>query len=84
MFCFFVFFLTDDCVEKWQDANSGYKHYTKYNNRADCEANDGEWLPLHNFLERTSIPTEALCIAENAKAANVANNITYIWARPLV
>ena len=72
-----------ECVEKWQGSNTRYRHYSKHNNRGDCEAEDGQWLEFSNYLERTTIATEALCNAENAKPTNQENNIRYIWARPM-
>jgi len=75
---------TGECVEKWANSNR-YKHYSRHNNKQDCEnANpEGLWLEFSNYLERTTIATEALCKAENDNVNNQANNIRYIWARPM-
>ena len=39
-----------ECVERWGDGSR--KHYSRWNNEAQCTANGGQWLALSNYLER--------------------------------
>lgn len=41
-----------ECVEYYDNNNNQRKHASRYNNEADCTANDGEWLPFTNYLEK--------------------------------
>ena len=37
-------------MEKYGNGNR--KHWSRYNNEADCTANGGEWLEFTNYLEK--------------------------------
>ncbi|XP_072175305.1 protein DD3-3-like [Diadema setosum] len=64
-----------ECVEFY--GNGQRKHASRYNNEADCTANDGQWLAFTNYLEKApQFNTEAQCNAATG------NGITYKWGRP--
>ncbi|XP_054752094.1 protein DD3-3-like [Lytechinus pictus] len=66
-----------ECVEYYTN-NGQRKHASRYNNEADCTANDGEWLPFVNYLEKApgNLNTEQACNAASG------NGVTYVWGRP--
>ncbi len=39
-----------ECVEEYNNGNR--KHWSRYNNEADCTDNGGEWLMFTNYLEK--------------------------------
>ena len=65
-----------ECVEKYPGTNT-YRHWSKYNNKKDCDAAKGEWLEFSNYLEKAKkYKSEKACIAASS------NKINMIWARP--
>ena len=71
-----IHLLSDECIEK--DARNQYKLSSKYNNKKDCEANNGQWLDFYNFLEKApQFKTEAACLAASKKG------VKYLWGRSL-
>ena len=69
-------FLSDECIEK--DRTGQYKLASKYNNKKECLANNGQWLEFYNYLEKaTHLKTEATCLAASK------NGVKYIWGRTL-
>ena len=40
------------CVEFWPSGNR--KSWSQYNNKAECEENDGKWILFHNYLEKAN------------------------------
>ncbi|XP_057297187.1 protein DD3-3-like [Hydractinia symbiolongicarpus] len=72
-----------ECVENWPNTNIP-KHYSKYNNKADCENNKGVWKEFHSFLEKAkAYETKTKCEAQNQKATNQAQKVAYVWALPI-
>ncbi|XP_071960524.1 protein DD3-3-like [Antedon mediterranea] len=68
-----------ECVEFYNNARTQRKHWSRYNNQADCEANDGDWLPFTAYLETApTYTTESQCNAAN----NRNDGATYVWGRP--
>ncbi|XP_033116542.1 protein DD3-3-like [Anneissia japonica] len=66
-----------ECVEYY--GNGQRKHWSRYNNQADCEANNGEWLAFTGYLETAQeFGTESACNAAN----NNQDSVKYIWGRP--
>jgi len=57
-----------ECLEYWykkinrKETELVRKPFSKYNNKGDCIAGEGEWTALYNFLEkRTEATTEESC-----------------------
>ena len=48
-----------------------WRHASKYNNKAECEANGGKWINFHNFLEILPDKTKDEC-----------KGTSLIWAIP--
>lgn len=70
-------------MENWPNTNTP-KHYSKYNNKADCEDNKGVWKEFHSFLEKAkAYKTKTNCEAQNQKATNQAQKVAYVWALPI-
>ncbi len=40
------------CIEVYNDGTQ--KHWSKWNNQQDCQANNGKWIELHNYLEKAT------------------------------
>ena len=40
------------CVEYWPSGNR--KHYSKWNNEAECTENNGDWILFSNYLEKAT------------------------------
>lgn len=67
-----------ECVEKF--TNGPTKHYSKYNNQAECVTNGGQWLEFTQNLEvMPNINNEAQC---NALKADFPKS-NFKWARPI-
>ncbi|XP_072025685.1 LOW QUALITY PROTEIN: protein DD3-3-like [Amphiura filiformis] len=66
-----------ECVEKYGNGNR--KHWSRYNNEADCKANGGEWLAFTNYLEKHP---NADNLDENQCKQQSGNGNTYIWGIP--
>ena len=59
------------CVEFY--ANKVQKHWSRWNNKGDCETNNGTWAELYNYLEKaTQFKDQATCEA----------NANFKWAVP--
>ena len=58
-------FTAGECLELYkktrQNKETRWRHDSKHNNKADCEANDGKWVNFHNFLEILPNKTEDGC-----------------------
>jgi hypothetical protein len=68
-----------ECVENWPKTTKK-KHYSRYNNKIECEAKNGVWTEFHNYLEKaTKFTTQQTCLAANTNAENKANKIAYKW-----
>lgn len=63
------------CVESYNGGSR--KHASKWNNQQQCEENGGQWVALHNYLEKAPAYTsESQCTRQSA------GGYTYIWAVP--
>ncbi|XP_028403203.1 protein DD3-3-like [Dendronephthya gigantea] len=66
----------EECMEPYNkkkaynEKTNKWRHASQYNNKADCEANNGIWVTFHNYLEETDL-SEAQCTGEK-----------YIWGIP--
>ena len=56
---------------KKRNSETRWRHASKYNNKADCEANEGKWINFHNYLEILPDKTKDECKGESV-----------IWAIP--
>lgn len=74
---FEIFSLTDECIQKWSVPATKDRHYSKHNNKEDCENDNGRWLELHSFLEKASASTEAAC-----DALSTSTGVPHKWAIP--
>ncbi|XP_067684974.1 protein DD3-3-like [Haliotis asinina] len=64
-----------ECVEMYPDNTR--RHFSRWNNQAECVANGGQWVELHNYLEKApQFTSESAC--RNARSAG----LTYVWAVP--
>ncbi|PIK57203.1 hypothetical protein BSL78_05902 [Apostichopus japonicus] len=67
-----------ECVEYFDNAGNPPRAYSRWNNQADCEENDGDWMEFYNFLEKAdALTTQAACENENG-----VDGVRYIWGRP--
>ena len=41
-----------ECVEYWDTAKTQRKHYSRWNNAAQCTENGGLWQNFYNYLEK--------------------------------
>ena len=72
----YLFYL-GECLEFYTVANNGFRHDSIYNNKIDCEKNDGIWVAFSNYLELSPQQnTESAC-----KSASTDSN-RLIWALP--
>lgn len=40
-----------ECVQNYPNVNRK-RHFSRYNNPAECAENDGEWVDFYNFIEK--------------------------------
>ena len=48
-----------ECVEYWDTAKTQRKHYSRWNNAAQCTAKGGLWQNFYNYLEKA--PSKQMC-----------------------
>lgn len=61
-----------ECVEFWPSGNR--KHWSRYNNKAECEENSGKWVLFHNYLEKAKTYTnKEYCLSSSSR---------HMWAVP--
>ncbi|XP_041348276.1 protein DD3-3-like [Gigantopelta aegis] len=64
-----------ECVELYGAGRR--RHWSRWNNPADCVRNGKQWVDFHNYLEKaTEFKTEASCVTAN-KAG-----LKYVWGIP--
>lgn len=56
--------------EAYNEKENPWRHASKYNNKAECENNEGKWVTFHNYLEEANL-SEAQCTGSQ-----------HIWAIP--
>jgi hypothetical protein len=62
------------CVENYGNDKTSWRHWSRWNNRNDCERNSGRWVEYWNYLEKANqFKDEASC---------ERNGIKYKWALP--
>lgn len=68
-------FASGECMELYKktkrNPETRWRHASKYNNKVDCEANEGKWINFRNYLEILPNKTKEEC-----KGGSV------IWAIP--
>ncbi|XP_022106441.1 protein DD3-3-like isoform X1 [Acanthaster planci] len=65
-----------ECVETY--GNGQAKHWSRWNNEADCTENGGQWLAFTNYLEKApQYNNEAACEARSG-----TDGVRYVWGRP--
>ena len=74
-------FILDECVEEWKDTKDELKHYSRHNNKKDCEAHKGVWTLFHNYLEMLDFD-KAQCEDKNATSAQYQGKL--IWGHALL
>ncbi|KAL5014550.1 hypothetical protein ScPMuIL_008820 [Solemya velum] len=65
-----------ECVEFYSDKTTR-KHYSKWNNKVDCEKAEGQWTTFHSYLEKATSYTE-----EKDCLKNKGDGLKYIWELP--
>ena len=66
-----------ECLQYYSYKPDGFRHDSAYNNKIDCEKNQGYWISFSNYLEESpKYQTEQQC-----KAAN-SSQLRLIWAIP--
>lgn len=64
-----------ECVEEYD--NGDRRHFSRWNNKAECEENGGQWILFSNYLEKAPAYTsEAQCTGQTT------GGMTFIWAVP--
>ncbi|CAF0996235.1 unnamed protein product [Brachionus calyciflorus] len=64
------------CIENYSNSNDK-KHWSKWNNKNDCETNGGKWTEFFNYLEKaTHFNDESKCQSQTT------DKIIYKWALP--
>lgn len=66
-----------ECVEYWDAGRTRRKHYSRWNNAEECEANDGAWTAFYNYLEKADDYK-----SERACKSATHRKMRYIWALP--
>ncbi|XP_046852048.1 protein DD3-3-like [Xenia sp. Carnegie-2017] len=66
-----------ECLQYYSTKSHGFRHYSIYNNKVDCNKNKGFWIPFSNYLEEyPKYQTKATCLAASSK------NLRLLWAIP--
>ena len=66
-----------ECLQYYNSRKDGFRHDSIYNNKIDCEKNNGYWVAFSNYLEEyPKYQTEKEC-----KAASTSS-LRLIWAIP--
>ncbi|XP_071805956.1 protein DD3-3-like [Asterias amurensis] len=68
-----------ECVETYGNGNTGdRKHWSRWNNEAECTENGGQWLAFTNYLEKApQYNNAAACTARSG-----TDGVRYVWGRP--
>ncbi|XP_078001277.1 protein DD3-3-like [Glandiceps talaboti] len=62
-----------ECIEYYNAGQTQVKHWSRWNNKQDCEDNDGDWLDFINYLEEApDYTTKDACEAQSG----------HVWGRP--
>jgi len=66
-----------ECIYHWDEEKTHRKHYARHNNQANCEAGQGTWTALYNYLEKApEYNSESKCGEGNE------DGIELIWGIP--
>ena len=68
---------TGECLQYYHPSTDGFRHDSVFNNKIDCEKNQGFWIAFSNYLEEyPKYQTESEC--KNASS----DKLRLIWAIP--
>ena len=59
---------------EYNEKSNPWRHASKYNNKKDCEQNNGKWVMFHNYLEETDLGKD--------ECTQLPNGRRLIWAIP--
>ncbi|XP_028416852.1 protein DD3-3-like [Dendronephthya gigantea] len=66
-----------ECLQYYPSKADGFQHYSAYNNKRDCEKNQGFWVAYSNYLEEyPKYQTKQGCESARSK------DLPLIWAIP--
>jgi len=65
-----------ECVQNYPNSNRK-RHFSRYNNPAECAENDGEWVDFYNFIEKDATANNQAACESKTNAQH-----TYVWGVP--